>query len=170
MHPHAPAPQTVDLDRDDQSYLPAADSVAKFSLPSSSSPFPDAPVLSQKRVSGRAQHPPPPSNLNPNPITAPSFSLDEPDSSSAPLAPYSYSRGANPHASNRRDPDLAADSAYKGLRPKASYHQSLLNLRDELHRPSDSGACHSCGAVGVRMLIIVALPPVTIVSQSPSCT
>jgi hypothetical protein len=39
------------------------------------------------------------------------------------------------------------------LRPKSSYHQSLLNLREELHKPSDSGVYHCCAPqVGTRIV------------------
>ncbi|KAI9512992.1 Fph type histidine kinase [Russula earlei] len=98
-------------------------------------PLPHAPLPLLERVSVRAQHPPPPSDLNQITIHT-SSTLNDPS-----LAPHLHSK-PHPHsyASSRRDFDLATDPPHKGLRPKSSYHQSLLNLRDELHRTTDSAS------------------------------
>jgi hypothetical protein len=131
---HPSAPQTVDLDRDHQtSVLLTAQSVANLPLSSFASPLTNAPLLTQKCASRRAQPPSPTSNLHP--ITDPS--IPSPSPPFAFTASYPSSK-PHPHAFSRRDLDSATDSEHKGLRPKASYHQSLLNLRDELYRPSDS--------------------------------
>jgi hypothetical protein len=141
----ASAPQIVDLDRDRQrlssSVLLTPQSVANLSPSSTSSspPLPNAPLVTQKRAFSRAKRFHIASHLNP--ITVPSPS--SPDQLGSPIVSYSSSSDSHPHASSRRDPDLTADSLHKGLRPKSSYHQSLLNLRDELHKTSDSGVYHS---------------------------
>jgi hypothetical protein len=144
----ASAPQIVDLDRDGQRAASSPQSVANLSLYSSSSSslIPDAPLVSEKRASRRAQRYSTASNLNPT-TTPSSSSPTQVDSLIASHPPFSDS---HPHASSRRDPDLTTDSQHKGLRPKSSYHQSLLNLRDELHKPSDSGVYYSCAALSVR--------------------
>jgi hypothetical protein len=142
----ASAPQIVDLDRDRQrlsSVLLTPQSEANLNLSpsstSSSSPLPNAPLVTQKRASRRAKRSHLASHLNP--ITVPSSS--SPNQLGSPIVAYSSFSDSQPHASSRRDPDLTPDSLHKGLRPKSSYHQSLLNLRDELHKPSDSGVYHS---------------------------
>jgi hypothetical protein len=168
----ASAPQIVDLDRDRQrassSVLLTPRSVASLP-PSSHSPLPDVPLVEQKRPSLRAQRPSPASNLNP--ITAPS--PPSPNQVDSPIASSSSSDSSPSQASSscRRDPGFAADSVYKGLRPKSSYHQSLLNLREELHKPSDSGVYHFCAApVGIPyralMFFAIALPRVATIAAS----
>lgn len=139
------APQLVDLDLDHQtavssSVLLTAQSVANLPLSSFPPPLTNAPLLTQKCASRRAHPPSPTSNLSPS--TDPSY--PSPNLTCSPFAlTASYpSSKPQPHAFSRRDPDSATDSVHKGLRPKASYHQSLQNLRDELYRPSDSGTCH----------------------------
>jgi hypothetical protein len=161
----ASAPQIVDLDRDRQrassSVLLTPRSVATLP-PSSSSPLPDAPLAKQKRASRRAQRP---STSNLNPITAPSSPSHSPiDSSTFASCSSSYSDSFPHHApsSSRRDPDLTTDSLYKGLRPKSSFHQSLLNLREDLQKPSDSGVYPSLRRLSrdpYRALIFMPLPP-----------
>lgn len=133
---HTSAPQIVDLDP----VLLTAQSVANLPLNSFPSPLANAPLLTQKCASSRAQPASPTFNLNPSPITDPAFLSISPTASTSTAS--STSPTLHPHASSHRVPDSATDSVHKGLRPKASYHQSLLNLRDELFRPSDSGACH----------------------------
>ena len=136
----ASAPQIVDLDRDRQrlsSVLLTPQLEANLSP--SSPPLPNAPLVTQKRASRRAKRSHIASHLNP--ITVPSPSSH--NQLGSPIVAYSSFSDSHPHASSRRDPDLTADSLHKGLRPKSSYHQSLLNLRDELHKPSDSGVYHS---------------------------
>lgn len=142
---HPSAPQIVDLDRDHQtsSVLLTAQSVANLPLSSFASPLTNAPLLTQKCASRQAL-PPSPTGPTSNlpPIT--DLSIPSPNPIGSPFAftaSYPSSR-PHPHAFSRRDLDSATDSAHEGLRPKASYHQSLLNLRDELFRPSDSGVCH----------------------------
>jgi hypothetical protein len=161
------APQIVDLDRDlHSSVLLTAQSVANLPLPSFPSPLTNAPLLTQKCAFRRAQPPSP--TPNSSPITDPSIPPPNPTGSPfAFTASYSPSK-PQPHAFSRRDPDSATDSAHKGLRPKSSFHQSLLNLRDELTRPSDSGAYHFRAPVGIRMLIAIALLRATFISQSPT--
>jgi hypothetical protein len=141
----ASAPQ-MDLDRDRQqrlstSVLLTPQSVANLSPSSttSSSPLPNAPLVTQKRASSRAKRSQIASHLKPITVPSPSSS----NQLGSPIVSYSSSSDFHPHASSRRDPDLTADSLHKGLRPKSSYHQSLLNLRDELHKTSDSGVYHS---------------------------
>jgi len=135
------APQIVDLDRGHQraSSVLTPQSVANLPL-SSPSPLPDVPLVKQKRASRRAR---PSTASNLNPITAPSSPSPNPVDS--PIASSSSSDSSPSQASSscRRDPGFGTDSVYKGLRPKSSYHQSLLNLREELHKPSDSGVYHS---------------------------
>lgn len=133
----ASAPHPVDLDRDRQL-------VANLPL-SPSPPLPNAPLVSQKRASRRAHRPPTTPNLNP--ITTSSPSLNQACSPFASLGSHSSSK-SHPHASSRRDPDLTTDFPHKGLRPKSSYHQSLLNLRDEPQITSDSGVYHPCASSG----------------------
>jgi hypothetical protein len=138
---HTSAPQIVDLDPDGHtlstSVLLTAQSVANLPLTSFPSPLTNAPLLTQKCASYRAQPPSPIFNLSP--ITDPTFLSLNPTASTA----SSSSPTSQLHASSHRVPDpAAADSVHKGLRPKASYHHSLLNLRDEIFRPSDSGAYH----------------------------
>ena len=142
----ASAPQMVDLDRDRQRassvLLTTPQSVVNPS--SYPSPLPDVPFVKQKRPSLRAR---PSTASNLNPITAPSS--PSPNLVDSPIASSSSSSDSSPSqasSSSRRDPGFATDSVYKGLRPKSSYHQSLLNLREELHKPSDSGVYHSCAA------------------------
>ena len=134
---HPSAPQIVDLDPDrntlSASVLLTAQSVANL-------PLTNAPLLTQKCASNRAQHPSPTFNFSP--IADPTFLSPNPTVSSTASSSAS-SPTSQLYASSHRIPaDSATDSVHKGLRPKASYHQSLLNLRDELFRPSDSGACH----------------------------
>lgn len=135
---HPSAPQIVDLDPDrntlSTSVLLTAQSVANL-------PLTNAPLLTQKCASNRAQHPSPTFNFSP--ITDPTFLSPNPTASSTASSSASSASSPTPqiYASSHRNPaDSATDSVHKGLRPKASYHQSLLNLRDELFRPSDSGA------------------------------
>jgi hypothetical protein len=157
------APQ-MDLDRDHRSsVLLTAQSVANLPLPSFSSPLTNAPLLTQKCAFRRAQPPSTTSDLSP--ITDPSF--PSPNSTGSPFAfTASYpSSKPQPHAFPRRDPDSATDFVHKGLRPKSSFHQSLLNLRDELCRPSDSGAYHFRAPVGICMLMAIGA---TFISQSPT--
>lgn len=140
----ASAPQIVDLDRDRQRLssvllTPQSEANLSPSSTSSSSPLPNEPLVTQKRASRRAKRSHLASHLNP--ITVPPSS--SPNQLGSPIVAYSSFSDSHPHASSRRDPDLNADSLHKGLRPKSSYHQSLLNLRDELHKPSDSGVYHS---------------------------
>ncbi|KAI0249154.1 hypothetical protein BJV78DRAFT_1284185 [Lactifluus subvellereus] len=117
-------------------------SVANLPLPSFS--HPDAPLVNQKRASHRAQRLSTDSPLNS--IAIPSSS---PQSlGSTPFEPFRSDTSLR-RASSRRDLDLAKDSPHKGLRPKSSYHQSLLNLRDELQKPSDSGVYHLCASAGL---------------------
>ena len=138
---HTSAPQIVDLDPDGHtlstSVLLTAQSVANLPLTSFPSPLTNAPLLTQKCASNRAQPPSPTFNLTP--ITDPTFLSPNPTASAASSSfPTSQLHASS---STHRVPDSAAtDSVHKGLRPKSSYHQSLLNLRDELFRPSDSGA------------------------------
>ena len=138
---HPAAPQILDLDPDGHalstSVLLTAQSVANLPLNSFSSPLANAPLLTQKCASNRAQAPSPTFNLSP--IADPDYLSLNPTASTA----SSTSPTLHLHAPSHRVPDSATDSVYKGLRPKASYHQSLLNLRDEIFRPSDSGACHT---------------------------
>jgi hypothetical protein len=135
---HTSAPKIVDLDPDGHnlstSVLLTAQSVANLPLTSFPSPLANAPLLTQKCASNRAQPPSPTFNLSPK--TDPTFLSPNPTVSTA----SSSSTPHQLHAPSNRVPDSATDSVHKGLRPKASYHQSLLNLRDELFRPSDSGA------------------------------
>jgi len=153
----ASAPQIVDLDRDRQSAASASSllltpqSVANLSPSFFSSPLPNAPLVSQKRASRRAQRPSTTSSLNP--IAPPS--PPSPNQVGSPIVSSSCSSfsDSQPHASSRHDSDLTTDSPHKGLRPKSSYHQSLLNLCDELPKTSDSGVYHSRAApVGIRAL------------------
>jgi len=142
----ASAPQMVDLDRDRQrlsDILLTPQSVVNLSpsTTSSSSPLPNAPLVTRKRASRRAKRSHIASHLNP--ITVPSPPSH--NQLGSPIVSCSSFSDSHPHASSRRDPDLTTDSLHKGLRPKSSYHQSLLNLRDELHKPSDSGVYHSSG-------------------------
>ena len=155
---HTSTPQIVDLDPADRdghtlstSVLLTAQSVANLPLNTFPSPFTNAPLLAQKCASNRAQPPSPTFNLIP--ITDLSTASTASSSSTPQLL----------HASSHRVPDSnsTTDSLYKGLRPKASYHQSLLNLRDELFRPSDSGAFPLPSPprvpVEIRILIIIAV-------------
>ena len=148
----ASAPQIVDLDRDRQSAASASSvlltpqSVANLSPSFFSSPLPNAPLVSQKRASRRAQRPSTTSSLNP--IAPPSPS---PNQVGSPIVSCSSFSDSQLHASSRHDSDLTTDSPHKGLRPKSSYHQSLLNLCDELPKTSDSGVYHSRAApVAIR--------------------
>ncbi len=112
------APQTNDLDR-----ARPAHAYPTVPLPLPHSPLlPNAPRLKQNRASSRAQRP----SLNPIPSLPSQAST--PVASSKPLS-----------GSSLRD----SDSPRKGLRPKSSYHQSLLNLRDEVQKRSESSMCHS---------------------------
>ncbi len=142
---HPSAPQILDLDPEghtlSSSVLLTAQSVDNLPLSSFSSPLANAPLLTQKCASQRAQPPSPTFNFSP--IIDPSFSSPNPTASTVSSSPPLQF-----HASSRRVPDPATDSVHKGLRPKASYHQSLLNLRDELCRPSDSGVCHCRASSG----------------------
>ena len=162
-HPSAPQIDLGPAQAVSSSVLLTAQSVANLPLSTFSSPLANAPLLTQKCASRRAQSPSPTSILSP--ITDSSFPSSNPTSS--PFASIASSK-PQPHAFSRRDPDSATDSAHKGLRPKSSYHQSLLNLRDELYRPSDSGAYHFRAPVGLRMLISIALFGTTSISQSPT--
>ena len=163
----ASAPQIVDLDRDRQrlsDILLTPQSVVNLSpSTSSSAPLPNAPLVTQKRASRRAKHSHIASHLNP--ITVPSPSSH--NQLGSPIVSYSSFSDSHPHASSRRDPDLTADSLHKGLRPKSSFHQSLLNLRDELHKPSDSGVYHSSVApVGfVTNADLPLLPPAATITS-----
>lgn len=145
------APQLVDLDLDRQtavssSVLLTAQSVANLPLSSFSPPLINAPLLTQKCASRRAHPPLPTSNFSSS--TDPSYPSLNPTCSPFALAASYPSSKSQPHAFSRRDPDSATDSVHKGLRPKSSYHQSLLNLRDELCRPSDSGTFHFHAPLG----------------------
>lgn len=137
------APQIMDLDRDRETTLLPTQSVANLSLSS----HPDAPLVNQKRATHRAQRPSTDSPLNS--ITVPSSSPQRLGSTPfEPLRSDTSSKSLR-RASSRRDLDLATDSPHKGLRPKSSYHQSLLNLRDELQKTSDSGVCHFRASTGL---------------------
>ncbi len=138
----ASAPQIVDLDRDRQRLLSSSVPLTPQSVASStssSSPLPNAPLVTQKRASSRAKRFQIASHLKPITVPSPSSS----NQLGSPIVSHSSSSDSHPHASSRRDPDLTADSQHKGLRPKSSYHQSLLNLRDEVYKTSDSGVYHS---------------------------
>lgn len=153
---HTSAPKIVDLDPDRDSHtlstsvILTAQSVANLPLNSFPSPLTNAPLLTQKCASSRAQPPSPTFNLSP--ITDPTYLSINPTASTASSSPTPPL-----HASSHRVPDPTTDSVHKGLRPKASYHQSLLNLRDELLRPSDSGTYHSRAPVEIRLLIIIII-------------
>ena len=153
---HPSAPQIIDLDRD-SSVLLAAQSVANLPLSSFTSPLTNAPLLTQKCASRQALPPSPTFNLRP--ITDPSIPSSNPTGSPFAFTASYPSSKPHPHAFSRRDLDSATDSVHKGLRPKASYHQSLLNLRDELYRPSDSGVCHFRAPVSVFSYADCHCPP-----------
>ena len=132
----ASAPQTNDLDRGRTVLLLPTQSV--LNSPRSSSLLPNAPPVKQKRASRSAQRPLT-TSLNPIPSIPSS-----PSQASTPVAsPKSDSSSNSLRGSFLRDSQLATDTPHKGLRPKSSYHQSLLDLRDELQKRSDSGVCHS---------------------------
>ena len=55
------------------------------------------------------------------------------------------------------DPSFAMNSVYKGLHPKSTCHQPLLNLHKELHKPSNSGVYHSCATpVGISFCVLIS--------------
>src|SRR6266853_4076219 len=116
----ASASQIVDLDRDRQSAASASSvlltpqSVANLSPSFFSSPLPNAPLVSQKRASRRAQRPSTTSSLNP--IAPPS--PPSPNQVGSPIVSCSSFSDSQPHASSRHDSDLTTDSLHKGLRPK----------------------------------------------------
>src|SRR6266702_55195 len=137
----ASAPQTNDLDRGRQAAYPTVlfptQSVAN-SPRSRSSLLPNAPLVKQKRASRSAQR-----SLTTSLNSIPNIS-SSPSRGSTPVAsPKSDSSSKSPRGSFLRDSQLATDSPHKTLRPKSSHHQSLLDLRDELQKRSESGVYHS---------------------------
>lgn len=165
----ASAPQTIDLDRGRQTAFPTVllptQSVANSPRSSSSPLLPNAPPAKPKRASRSAQR----SLITSlNSITNLSSS---PSRSSTPVASPKFDFSSkSPRGSFLRDSQPPTDSPHKGLRPKSSHHQSLLDLRDELQKKTESGVYHPV------VLFTPAnrdrsLPDDTAIpSYSPSCT
>jgi hypothetical protein len=126
MHREHRTPQTNDLDRG---------RTATNSPRSSSSHLPNAPLVKQKRASRSAQR-----SLTTSLNSIPNIS-SSPSQGNTPVASPKSDSSSN--SLRGRDSQLATDPPHKGLRPKSSYHQSLLDLRDELPQRSESGVCHS---------------------------
>lgn len=134
----ASAPQTSDLDRGRQTVQVLLPTQSVPNSPrSSSSPsiLPNAPLVKQKRASRSAQR----SLITSlNPIT------NIASQGSTPVAsPKSDSSSDSLREPLLHDSQSTADPPHKSLRPKSSYHQSLLDLQDVLQKRSDSGVCHS---------------------------
>ena len=132
----ASAPQTTDLDRGRQTACPTV--LPNSPRSSSSLLLPNAPLVKQRRASRSAQR-----SLNSSLHSIPNLS-SSPSRGGTPVAsPKSDSSPKSPRGSNIHDFQPAMDSPYKNLRPKSSLHQSLLDLRDELQKKTESGVYHS---------------------------
>jgi signal transduction histidine kinase len=134
---HASAPQTNDLDRGRQAAYPTVllptQSVANSPRSSSSSLLPDAPLFKQKRASRSAQR-----SLTPSLNSIPNLTSSPRRGSSSVASSKSDSSSKSPRGSFLRDSQPATDPPHKNLCPKSSYHQSLLDLRDEVQRKTES--------------------------------
>lgn len=163
---HASAPQTNDLDRGRQLAHPTVlhtQSVAN-SPRSSSSLLPDAPLFKQKRASRSAQR-----SLTPSLNSIPNLSSSPSRGSSSVASSKSDSSSKSPRSSFLRDSQPATDSSHKNLRSKSSHHQSLLDLRDEVLKKTESGMYLTLSC-SLRLLISIARPSMmTAPSNSPSC-
>lgn len=165
---HASAPQTNDLDRGRQAAHPTVlhtQSVANSPRSSSSSLLPDAPLFKQKRASRSAQR-----SLTPSLNSIPNLSSSPSRGSSSVASSKSDSSSKSPRSSFLRDSQPATDSSHKNLRPKSSYHQSLLDLRDEVIKKTESGM-YLAPSCSLRLLISIARSlMMTAPSDSPPCT
>jgi hypothetical protein len=165
---HASAPQTNDLDRGRQAAYPTVllptQSAANSPRSSSSSLIPDAPLFKQKRASRSAQR-----SLTPSLNSIPNLTSSSSRGSSTVASSKSDSSSKSPRGSSLCDSQPATDSSHKHLRPKSSYHQSLLDLRDEVQKKTESGMYLTLSC-SLRLLISIARSPMmTAPSYSPPC-
>ncbi|KAH9029846.1 Fph type histidine kinase [Lactarius pseudohatsudake] len=114
--------------------LPTQSAANSRSSPSLSL-LPNAPLVKQKRASRSAQR-----SLTTSLNSIPNIT-SSPSQGNTPVAsPKSDSSSKSLRGSFLRDSQSATDPPHKGLRSKSSYHQSLLDLRDELQKRSESAS------------------------------
>ncbi|KAH9057814.1 Fph type histidine kinase [Lactarius vividus] len=130
---------TNDLDRGRQTAFPTAllptQSVDNSRSSPSPSLLPNAPLVKQKRASRSAQR-----SLTTSLHSIQNI-ISSPSQGSTPVAsPKSDSSSKSIRGTFLRDSQSATDPSHKSLRSKSSYHQSLLDLRDELQKRSESAS------------------------------